>query len=266
MKPSTLKALEAFSLASKRGLDRAQKDPEDRTVELLSRMLSEITSKPHIKGDKGDRGMVGPRGEKGESITGPRGQKGEPGRDGRDGNKGDPGQNGNADPQEIRDIAEAEVNVHEKVFDHRLLHDKKVLGPLELDVSSIAEGKIFQVQGGKIVCIDLPKNDQSSLPYLVSQGVSNVRSFSVTANTELDAMGMYVIDASAGNVTITVPSASGRENHWFELIRIDSSANTVTITPTGSETMSGLTTYQLINQWSTVTLFAYSSNYLMRHI
>ena len=70
-------------------------------------------------------------------------------------------------------------------------------------------------------------------------------------------------DATAGNITITVPSAAGRESHWFELIRIDDSANTVTVVPTGSETFSGMTDY-VMSQWTDVKLFAYNGSYLLR--
>lgn len=196
----------------------------------------------------------GPRGERGKSVQGP---PGPPGKD--------------ADIAELFSIASEEsemaINAHEKKHDHAMIHDPKMLGAYELDEPSLKEGDFLQVKGKKLVGVKMQMPDMNGMRnYVVQQGVSNVRSFSVTANTELDAMGMYVIDASSGNITITLPSALGRENHWFELVRIDSSNNMVTITPNGSETMSGMTTYQLVNQWSTLMLFAYNGNYLIRSV
>lgn len=264
-----ISALEKITAAQQAAQVRMQQGQEKQTETHLMRMLIDalagigrVSGLIGPKGDKGDRGFTGPAGEQG-----PRGEKGDKGDHGKDGERGEQGPAGEAaayDPLEMLDIAVGEVNDHKKEFDHTLLHKSDQLGPLTLDEATIAEGKYFQVQGGKIVCVDLPKVQQIAQPYYnAQQGVSNVRSFTVTASRELDAMGIYIIDATAGDVTITVPSASGRENHWFELIRIDSSSNTVTISPTGTETLSEMTTYQL-QQWSDIKLFAFNGNYLIR--
>lgn len=275
--PRLLSALEKVMSAQKAGADRMQQVQSQRQEDgLLSRLIQALEVMGNVtgftgpKGDTGRQGIPGYTpvkgidyrdgvdgrdGKNGESIVGPAGRDGRDGKDGQD-----------ASVAEMSGIAAAEVKTHEKHFDHTLIHDPKVLGTLELDESTIAEGKIFQVQGGKIVCIDLPQPQTVQPYYTASQGVSNVRSFTVTASRELEAMGIYVIDASAGDITITVPTAAGRENYWFELIRIDSSSNTVTVTPTGSETLSGMTDYLLTSQWSTLTLFAYNGNYLIRNV
>lgn len=254
-----------------------QQAPKDDSAKLLQQVLVEVASKPHIKGDKGDPGRTPIKGidyyspqelaaflrkatpRKGvdyfDGETGERGEKGDPGRDGTDGVS--------ADPSEMREIAENEMRIHKEVHDHTLLHDSKKLGRLELDESQIEDGHFLYVKGDKIITMALPQVAQMVQPWMASQGVSSVRSFPITANASPDAMGIYVIDASGGNITITLPSASGRENHWFEFIRIDDSANTVTIVPTGSETMSGMTEY-VVQQWTDVKVFAYNQNYLIR--
>lgn len=164
----------------------------------------------------------------------------------------------NASMEEMIMCADKEVKAHEKKHDHTLIHDSKILGELEL--GDIAEGQIFQRIGNKIVGVNLPKNDPRAM---IHGGGNHIQSFSVTQNVELDARGIYVVDASSGNITITVPSAAGREGHFFEIIRIDSSNNTVTVNPTGSETFSGYTTY-LLQQWSNFQIFAFNGTYLIR--
>lgn len=210
------------------------------------------------QGEQGIQGFQGPRGPRGimgfEGKQGPKGDRGDPGPKGE---KGDP-----ADYEEMVACAESAVEDHERRYDHKLLHDPKMLGKLELDEASVAEGQIFQVRGGKIVCIELPKQ-QVVYQGIQGSGMSTVRSFTVTESTTMDAMGIYVVDATAGDITITIPTASGRENHWYEVIRIDATANVVTLLPTGLETMSGMTDY-VLQQWTNVKLFAYQGNYLLR--
>lgn len=216
--------------------------------------------------------MQGPKGEDGytpmKGIDYFDGKDGKDGMVGPKGEKGDPGEG--ADVLEMYDIATEEasdaVKKHTQEFDHAELlknsHDSKMLGDYELDVETLNEGDLLQVKGKKIVGVKMPR--QKSEPYYaVSSGASNVRSITVTEDRELDALAIYVIDASAGDITITVPSASGRENYWYELIRIDSSNNTVTVVPTGSETFSGYESY-IMQQWTNVKLFAYQGNYLLR--
>lgn len=198
-------------------------------------------------------------GEDGKSIKGDKGDAGYTPRHGIDYFDGE-----DADISEMNGITEKCMEKHEKKFDHKLIHDSKVLGDYELDTKTLQEGDMLIVKGKKLVGVKPEKQDMRKLQnYVVSQGVSSLRSISVTQSRELDAIGIYIIDASSGNITITLPSAAGRENTFYELIRIDSSSNTVTITPNGSETMSGMTTYEMA-QWTDVKLFAFNSNYLLR--
>lgn len=197
------------------------------------------------------QGPVGPRGPRGESVRGEKGDKGE---------KGDAGIDGETmSVEEMVMCADKEVKAHEKKFDHKMIHDPKILGELEL--ADIKEGQIFQRIGNKIVGIDLPKQGPMQQ---IHGGGNSIQSFSVTQSRELDAKGRYVVDATSGDITITVPSAEGREGHFFEIIRIDATANTVTVNPTGSETFSSYKSYVLM-QWTNFEIFAFNGNYLIRN-
>lgn len=64
-------------------------------------------------------------------------------------------------------------------------------------------------------------------------------------------------DATSGNVTITLPAASGVAGYRFYVKRIDGSANTVTIARSGSDTIDGMTSFTLDLQY---TAFGVVSN------
>lgn len=64
-------------------------------------------------------------------------------------------------------------------------------------------------------------------------------------------------DATSGNVTITLPAASGLAGYRFYVKRIDSATNTVTVSRSGSDTIDGLTSFTLDMQY---TAFAVVSN------
>lgn len=170
----------------------------------------------------------------------------------------------NASMEEMVMCADKEVKEHEKKHDHKMIHDSKMLGEYELDVSTIKDGDFLQVKGKRIVGVKVQSPDINGLrSWVASQGVSNMRHMSVTSSRELEPFIFWVVDASAGDITLTVPSAAGLENAWFEIMRLDNTANTVNVVPTGSETFSGMTSY-VLQQWTDLQLFGYNSNYLIR--
>lgn len=64
-------------------------------------------------------------------------------------------------------------------------------------------------------------------------------------------------NATTGNVTITLPAASGLAGYRFYIKRIDGSANSVTIARTGTDTIDGQTSFTLDLQY---TAFGVVSN------
>jgi len=59
-------------------------------------------------------------------------------------------------------------------------------------------------------------------------------------------------DASSGNVTITLPLASGMAGYRFYIKRIDNSANTCTVARSGSDTIDGQTGFTIDQQYTAV--------------
>ncbi len=80
----------------------------------------------------------------------------------------------------------------------------------------------------------------------------------VTANTTLIVTDPDIceVDASGGPVTITMPLTTARGGKAFDISKIDSSANAVTIVPAGAETIIGAASFVLLFQYESVPLYA----------
>jgi hypothetical protein len=88
-------------------------------------------------------------------------------------------------------------------------------------------------------------------------GMNFATTTKTTGYTVTSADTVIFADAGAGTVTITLPAASGLAGYRFYVKRIDNSANTVTIARSGSDTIDGLTTFNLDLQY---TAFGVVSN------
>jgi hypothetical protein len=85
---------------------------------------------------------------------------------------------------------------------------------------------------------------------------------SVNANTTLDNTHQVVgVDATSGAKTIALPAAAGCTGQRYDIIKIDSSANAVTIDGNGAETINGAATYALSTQWSAITVISNGSSW-----
>lgn len=79
----------------------------------------------------------------------------------------------------------------------------------------------------------------------------------VTTNTTLDADvdgGTVLVDATAGNVTVTLPAAADADERRYSIKRLDASVNTVTIAADGAELIDGSNTATLVVQYESVTI------------
>ncbi len=68
-------------------------------------------------------------------------------------------------------------------------------------------------------------------------------------------------DATSGNVTITMPTASSNSGYRFYVKRIDGSANTCTISRSGSDMIDGQTSFSLDLRYTSLTLVSDGSNW-----
>jgi len=230
----------------------------------LVRKIEEMSN----KGDRGDPGPMGLRGLPGkDGKNGKDGKDGRDGVDGRDGKDGRDGIDGEVDMDELRGLCREFLQAHEKQFDHTLLHDPKQLGTLTLDESTVADGKIFQVRDGKIVCTDLPK--QQAVPYFARGGSSSTKRRQikdVTSSQTIDPLDDVIhIDASAGDITLTFYSAQGQEGNSHYIKRVDDSENAVTVALTGAETWEFELSDSLPNRGSGREVYAHNGNWFLKH-
>lgn len=73
---------------------------------------------------------------------------------------------------------------------------------------------------------------------------------------------LVLIDATAGNVTATLPNPSTCAGQEFDISRIDASGNTATV-DSGGFLMSGNSTFSLPGQWDTLTVKSTGSTYII---
>ena len=83
---------------------------------------------------------------------------------------------------------------------------------------------------------------------IANSGPVAVSLISRTANYTAAGETVILCDATSGNITITLPAASGVSGRLYVVKKTDASANTVTIDGSGSETIDGATTVALASQ------------------
>ena len=84
----------------------------------------------------------------------------------------------------------------------------------------------------------------------------------VSAAATLDGTYQTVaVNATSGAVTITLPAAAGCTGRRYDIKKVDSSANAVTIDGNSAETIDGAATYALSAQYSSVTIISNGSGW-----
>lgn len=225
------------------------------------------------KGDKGERGEKGEKGDKGErGLRGYKGLRGLPGKQGEKGEKGDTGES--ATPFTAEQIA-------------RLL--ETLQGALRLDykalkntpgVKTYSERKTLHRGGVKLTV----KEEGTTVSSIIEQlnftgsnvtvtdagsGVAlvTIGSRSITTKTSdytiTSADNMILVDASAGDVTVTLPTAVGISGVEYVIKKIDSSSNFVIIEGNGSQTIDGETDQRTDGQYTSITVVSNGTNWFI---
>lgn len=83
----------------------------------------------------------------------------------------------------------------------------------------------------------------------------------VSSNHTLENYETLLVDASGGNVTITLPSVGN--DVQVNIKKIDSSSNTVTIATPNTETIDGENSKTISNQYTNLTITSDGSNYFI---
>ena len=131
------------------------------------------------------------------------------------------------------------------------------------DDSSGATGDTYyRDSSGNFVRLALGSTGQvmgisSGHPAWVSTNGTFTTSTQTSSYTITSSDTVVFANAASASVTITLPAASGLAGYRFYVKRIDSSANTVTVSRSGSDTIDGLTSFTLDLQY---TAFGVVSN------
>lgn len=129
------------------------------------------------------------------------------------------------------------------------------------DTSGAAGDLYYRDSSGNFVRLAAGSNGQvlklaSGLPAW-GNGMSFATNTQTSSYTVTSSDTVVFANATSGNVTITLPAASGLAGYRFYIKRIDSTANTVTVSRTGTDTIDGLTSFTLDLQY---TAFGVVSN------
>lgn len=87
----------------------------------------------------------------------------------------------------------------------------------------------------------------------------NTTPYSITPTT---GYNIYYVDATTGSIVIDFPTAVAN-GAWYVIKKIDSSSNTVTLNPNGTETIDGLLTQVIRFKNTSVDVYSDNSNLLI---
>ena len=93
---------------------------------------------------------------------------------------------------------------------------------------------------------------------IIEYELPNKGCLEVSSDTTLNFYQKVMVDASAGEVVLTLPlsTGSGMAGSEYEVKKIDASVNNVIVSGTGTDTVDGQTTYTISNQYEAAKFVA----------
>lgn len=93
-----------------------------------------------------------------------------------------------------------------------------------------------------------------------------LRSVAASITLTADDAGLVLVDASGGSRTITLPAANAMNARpmLFRVVKIDASANAVTVQRAGTDTIEGAASILINGQWASATLISNGVNAWIR--
>lgn len=132
------------------------------------------------------------------------------------------------------------------------------------DASGATGDTYYRDSSGNFVRLGIGTSGQvlsvaSGLPAWGSSNGSFTTATQTTNYTVASTDTVIFADATSGNVTITLPAASGLAGYRFYIKRIDNSANSVTVARSSSDTIDGLTSLTLDLQYTALAVVSNGS-------
>jgi hypothetical protein len=120
----------------------------------------------------------------------------------------------------------------------------------------VVDGKLQRQPVGNLLRARGDLNMSSYEIYADNQVYQRVKRLAVSTDTTLVDETWVLADATAGNVTLTLPPATDFVDRRVEITKSDVTGNSVIIDADGSETISGATTQTLTAQYENVTIIS----------
>lgn len=239
-------------------------------AEELKKVLDAAKKVHQRRFPKGERGLKGDKGDPGDpGEQGPPGERGLRGLAGKDGKLGEQGFNGPIGPMPKHEIKglmfrfEIAPNEWGKwitvptgggggggTAKLRRYEDELV------EIGGLWRSNSFS---NVYVSDTAPASPRINDVWLDTSGTNVVTKTSDYSATVTD----YTIlcDASGGDITITLPSASTFPGHGFQIKKIDSTDNIVTIEPTSPDVIDGETSVLTVEQWTNIMVQSDGTNW-----
>lgn len=132
-------------------------------------------------------------------------------------------------------------------------------GWLDLTKKNGSTYESFNSSNGESAITTAEENEVNAV-----QGTSSAITSSTSVTLSGESFRTYLVDASSGNITISLPSASDAEDQGqVRFKKVDATANKVILDPSGSETIDGELTAELTVQYDAITLEAYNGNWFI---
>ena len=97
---------------------------------------------------------------------------------------------------------------------------------------------------------------------IVVTGSTQLKVTTATTSATLDTTYYYVnADATSGAIVLTLPTAIGISGTVYIVKKTDSSANTVTITPFGAQTIDGVANEVISAQYDSISIISDGANW-----
>ena len=111
----------------------------------------------------------------------------------------------------------------------------------------------------------LSKDDKIALDVLIAGGSLTAPAFKTSAFTVDDTATVYLVSASGGAYTATLPTAVGRAGRQYTFKKLAGDTNKITIACSGGQNIDALTTFPLVLAQQVVTLVSDGANWRVLH-
>lgn len=100
--------------------------------------------------------------------------------------------------------------------------------------------------------------------YFVAGNLESIQSISANATIGFSQAPNTLIRATAGSgITLTLPTAIGKGGQIIRIVQVDTGSGGVAVITTGGQTINGLSTYVLTNQWQTISMESDNANWII---